>query len=900
MKKIIILCSIGLSLAFSLPAQTDNYGASDANKRFQPSLGTLGGETNFDYLNLKNHLGNSGVPMGSIGAGNVQFAPDGRFVRIAMNNIHLPIKKSTASFFSIWYNNGKEKKAVRLVNDQKFQYDMTSVSEIYYKGLFPRAEMSFGNSIPGVKIKIHAYSSLIPHDVKNSGLPVVFFDIELISETDNEIAIAFSWEDFIGRGIKEPESIEGMDGQIFRYGRDRLCNGERWSDRPLEQTFSEKWSLGNLSGIRQFAAKPLKPKRANFQNYVDEVVLLAEKTEDTELSILSSYNLGNGAEAWAMFRENGSFQDTGNSISYLTIPSIQDGASAIALKTQLKAREKKTLRFMLAWYFPETMIDRKNDIPEYYWTGGSDYGRYFHNYFHNLSSLVEYSYENRDYLLDKTQEWQQPILNSTMPDWYKFKLINSAYVIYTNMILNKKGDMTVNEGGMGGLAGTMDQRIASHPFYQKFFTQLDRSEMDIFADAQQSKGNITHFIGHYYFGMGTVGGRVPTEDSWMIDNTGGWIIQLAKDYQQTGDLKYLKRHVGRVHDGMSFLKSLMPKNLEIPIGSTTYDDFTHPPVYSYGASIYLATLKAASVISQAVGNAEKVKEYDEQFIRTQKDMIRTLWNGRFFSYGCEIDGSGRLDNILFTGQLGGQFVSRYCGWGDVISMDMVKASLVSQFKISLSKTPDYYANKVWDINQNRGIDNRGSQCWPFYLESYTGYSAMQAGYYADALDIMKHIQLVHLRKGWTWCQNLWNPAELSYMTAPVTWFSTDVLAGAGIDVPKQELRLSPTIEGKEKIILPLFYPVFWGQLTIDSSIKKITLEITKTYNQKVVISKIISEKGGESTDKKRIINIPAFEVKEGKTLDLSSYWNDIVQTKTEKAVLPCADKVDFITVKYQE
>ncbi len=900
MKKKILLCFIGISLALTMFAQTDNYGAGDANIRFQPSLGTLGGRTDFDYLNLKNHPGNSGVPLGGIGAGNVQFAPDGRFARIAINNIHLPIKRSTASFFSVWYNNGKEKKAIRLVNDQESQYDMASVPEIYYKGLFPQAEMNFGNSIPGTKINIHAYSSLIPHDVKNSSLPVVFFDVTLQSETDNEIAIAFSWEDFIGRGIKEPVSIEGMDGQIFSHGRDPLCNGERWPDRPLEQTFSEKWGWENLSGIRQFTAKPLKPKRANFQNYVNEVVLLAEKSEGTELSVLPSYNISNGTLAWKDFRKNGSFGSADKNVSYLSIPDQQNGGSAVSLKTKLKAGEKKTLRFMLAWYFPETKVDRNNDIPEYYWTGGSDYGRYFHNYFNSLTALVEYGYENRDYLLNKTQEWQQPVMNSTMPDWYKFKLINSAYVIYTNMILNKKGDMTVNEGGMGGLAGTMDQRIASHPFYQKFFTQLDRSEMDIFADSQQSKGNITHFIGHYYFGMGTVGGRIPTEDSWMIDNTGGWIIQLAKDYQQTGDLKYLRRHVGRVHDGMSFLKSLMPKNLEIPIGPTTYDDFTHPPVYSYGASIYLATLKAASVISQAIGNAEKVKEYDEQFVRTQKDMIRVLWNGRFFSYGCEIDGSGRLDNILFTGQLGGQFVSRYCGWGDVIPMDMVKASLVSQFKISLSKTPDYYANKVWDINQNKGIDKRGSQCWPFYLESYTGYSAIQAGYYADALDIMKHIQLVHLRKGWTWCQNLWNPAELSYMTAPVTWFSTDVLAGAGIDVPKQELRLSPTIEGKEKVILPLFYPTFWGQLTINPSSKKITLEITKTYNHKVIISKIISEKDGESTDKKRITDIPAFEVKEGRILDLSPYWNDIVQTKTEKAVLPNADNVEFITVKHQE
>lgn len=210
---------------------------------------------------------------------------------------------------------------------------------------------------------------------------------------------------------------------------------------------------------------------------------------------------------------------------------------------------------------------------------------------------------------------------------------------------------------------------------------------------------------------------------------------------------------------MDFLKSLMPEGLNIPIGGTTYDDFTHPPVYSYGASIYLATLRAAQVVAQAMKDTVRENEYKEQFDKTQKDMIRLLWNGRFFSYGCELDGSGRKDNLLFTGQLGGQFVSRYCGWGDVIPMEMTKASLVSQFKISLSKTPDYYANKVWDITLNRGIDNRGSQCWPFYLESYTGYTAWQAGYCQDALDIMKHIQLVHLRQGWTWCQNLWNPAS---------------------------------------------------------------------------------------------------------------------------------------------
>lgn len=899
MKKAILLIALLWLCIGSIQAQQGtDYGANQANTRFVASRGLLGGRTDYDWLALKNHPAASGVPLGGIGAGNIQFAPDGRFVRIGMNNIHLPIRKSVGSFFSIWHKSGKHVDACRLVHDSKWQYGLRGVTDCRYTGLFPRVTFVPEEVFPGVKVRINAFSSLIPHNIKDSSLPLVFFEVELETSEGGEYSIAFSWEDFIGRGIREPESIEGMDGQLFGQDRNTLCNGEMWPERPAEQTFAEEWHEGKLGGVRQFAAGALQPKRANFQNYVNEVVVLAQCDSTTSLSILPAYNLTNDKEkAWEAFRRNGAFPDAQQGVVMLSSPGKSSGGSAVALKTTLRSGEKKTLRFMLVWYFPELNVDRQNDPPEFYWAGGSDYGRYFHNFFPNLRRLVQYGVSERDRLKEQTLEWQRPILESSLPDWYKFKLINSGYVIYTNMILNKKGDVAVNEGGMGGLAGTMDQRISSHPFYQKFFTQLDRSEMMIFADAQQTHGNIPHFIGHYYFGMGTIGGRIPTEEGWMIDNTGGWIIQLAKDYEQTGDINYLKRYAGRVYNGMEFLRSLMPEGVEIPIGGTTYDDFNHPPIYSYGATIYLATLRAARVVAKAMGDEKRARSYEEQFERTQNDLIRMLWNGRFFAYGCETDGSNRLDNLLFTGQLGGQFVSRYCGWGDVVPMEMTRASVVSQFKISLSKTPDYYANKVWDIKLGHGIDQEGSQCWPFYLESYTAYAAMQAGYYDDALDIMQHIQLVHLRHGWTWCQNLWNPAELSYMTAPVVWFSTDLLAGAGLNVPAEELRLSPVVKGNEKIILPLYYPRFWGRVEIDPSRKRLKFVVTKVFEGRdITLSRIVAEQYGKSTNERTIVPIEPFTVSEGAVLDLSGQYDKIVQTHADPSVLPVADEVPFLRV----
>jgi len=878
----ILLLFTAFLLAAGARAQNDNYGADKANKRTVADTRTLGGRTDYDCLNLKDHPSRSGVPLGGIGVGNVEFAPNGRFVRIGMNNIHDPIAGSRAAFFTCWTKTKEKATVRRLVLDDTMQYGMAGMPHASFAGLFPQATWKATEGTLPVKLTLHAWSGLTPHDIKNASLPIVYFDVELEADQSCETALAFSWEDFIGKGIKDPLSLQGMDGQIL--ARSSLMNGEEWPEMPARTTLAEAFEVSAYRGVRQFAQRPIIPRKATFQNYVNEVALLACVT-DGDVSLLPGYDMDRGEEAWKLFIRQGAFERTENS-GQLSTPGARRGASAISIKTALKKGEKKTLHFMLVWFFPELKIDRATAEPGSYWPGGSDYGRYFHNYFGSLGQLVQYGIDQRNDIWKRTNEWQQPVLASSLPDWYKYKLINSAYVIYTNMILNKKGDMTVNEGGMGGLSGTMDQRISSHPFYQKFFTQLDRSEMEIFGDAQAFDGSINHFIGHYYVGMGTVGGRVPTENHWMLDNTEGWIIQIAKDYEQTGDLHYLKRWAGRIRDGMKFLKSKMPVAVEIPVGPTTYDDFTHPPVYSYGAGMYLASLRAAEVVANAIQDTAWASECRGQFERSQKDLMRMLWNGRFFSYGCQVDGSGRLDNILFTGQLAGEFISRYCGWGDIFSLPVIQSSLTSQFNISLSHSPDYYANKVWDIQQGKGIDQQGSQCWPFYLESYTAYPAIQAGYIADGLDIMRHIQLVHLRKGLTWCQNLWNPGDITYMTAPVSWFSTDVLAGAGLNVPRGELRLAPCLQNDSISIYPLFYPGFWATVTVDPQKKKVQVHITKTFgSDTITLKKLVVEPAGRSTDERRLISVAPFYVIAGATLDLSEHYQEIINARSEPKVL---------------
>ena len=882
-------------------SQNTQYGANEANKRFSPLNSLLGGQTDFDYLNLKNHPSASGVPLGGIGVGNVEFAPDGRFVRIGMNNIHIPEEKTDACFFALWQKTRRQTSVTRLVRDEQIQCGMQGLHTTYYKGLFPQVDLSFDKKeLQNVQLSIHAYSGLIPHNIKNSSLPVVFFDLMLQANEAVDISVAFAWEDLIGRGIKDPASSKGMDGQIFSATqRQKIVNGEQCPYLKPVTSFAQAFQCNNYYGVKQFIEKPIQPTRATFQNYVDEVAIIAEQQKGDFITVLPHYAIHDEA-AWKSFIDKGIFVASNVGKQPLSANGIYDG-SVVAVKTKLNKGQTKHIRFMLVWFFPELKIDSQTMSPDYYWRGGSDYGRYFHNYFHSIKELIYYAAAQKETIYRGIEEWQAPILTSTLPDWYKFKLINSAYVIYTNMVLNKKGDVTINEGGMGGLAGTMDQRICSHPFYQKFFTQLDRSEMNIFAYGQAADGSIPHFIGHYYFGMGTVGGRLPTENNWMLDNTEGWIIQLAKDFEQTGDTAYLQHHVGRVKDGLLFLQNKIQEGLHIPVGTTIYDDYHHPPVYSYGASMYLACLNAAKAIAIALNDNEWRHQCDEQFVSARNEMIQLLWNGKWFSYGCQTDGSKHIDSIVFTGQLGGQFISRYCGWGDILPMNYIQAAIVAQFKTSLYHTPDYYANKVWNVTDGRGMDMPGSQCWPFYLESYTGLTALQAGYVDDAMDILRHIQLVHLRKGWTWCQNLWNHASLNYMTAPVTWFSTDVLAGAGINIPRHELRLAPVLLNKNgNNIFPLFYPKFWAILKMDAACKKATLTIIKFFcTNNEFINKIIIELIGQPSNQHKQINIPSFVLRKNNVLDLSNHWQELSEAHWQSAVLPNADATDFLEVKKQ-
>ncbi len=895
MKKYLALMLLVASVAGAKPI---DYGAAKVNS-MAPTLGTKWSGTDaYNYLALTNHCGPSGVPLGGIGVGCFDYAPDGRFTRICINNWHAAdqsprIEEAPGTFLAVW----RDGQAKLLQRGADFA-GMAAAKQTVYRGLFPTAECRVdANTV------VRAWSGLVPHDVKDSSLPLAWIEVEVNNpgSTPQPVAVAFSWQDVIGRGLLDVTNLDLLRASPTVWGKEAAFDkaqkaGEStWVPLPRVPTHAEPFHVASLTGIRQFSAR-LRPVLKTYQNYNNQVAVLAGKSPGEEISELPAYPVDNPDAAWAEFRKQGKFPAASGVTALFNPGDSKEMASAVAVRLTLKPGEKRIVRFMVAWFQPELKIDPAKDDPATYF-GDSDYGRFYQNYFSSLSDLVRYAAANRGRIHAGTLAWQQPVLESTYPDWLKFKLINSAYTIYANSILNKAGLYTMMEGGMGGLAGTMDQQISAHPFWFKFFPQLERANLKLFGVNPGKDGEILHFDGHYYFGLDTCDGRTPVPDNWMVDNTGGWLLQLAEYWQQTGDRQWLQPFDEQIHRSLAFLRArIESKQFQIITGPTTYDDFWHPQLYAYNASTYPVFLRAGAVLLAALGHTNEAAACREQADISAHDAIRALWNGKFFAYGADLDGLHRRDDIMFSGQLAGQFLSRYLGWGDVYPMSDVKSSVLAQLQSNIAHSPDFYAPKVWSLTNHAAMTdprrpndpNARSTCWPFYLESYTAMAAIQAGYVNDGLNIMRHIQLVNLRNGWTWTQNLWQPGEVTYMTAPVTWFITDVLAGTSLNLPADTLSLAPVLlPGQDRAVLPVYFPRFWGIITADRKTHQLTFTITKVFSgPTITLRRIIAQPVGKGTDAGRVLEIPSFVIRPGRTLNLSSHWDEIMAGDFEAPLLP--------------
>lgn len=862
-----------------------------------------------DYMYLKNANGPSGVALGGIGVGYYEIDPTGKLTRNCINNIHESFTDSPkGSFVGVWDGTS----ATRLQRDAAETYGMKGYKDSYYTGLWPSVNIDFKNSYSGTAdMGFSAYSGLSAHNVKDSSLPVVYYDVVLKNDgnTSKTMSAVLSWGDIIGRGMRD-SSVE-MPSDL---------NGESadWYDMPTPQTYARGVQVKNggttYTGVMQYAKEQLLPKRATFQNYNNAFMILAEDTADTEVTVLKNFSV-NSSNALSAYTSTGKLlaYDTGE----VPLSSPTNGSrstsngSAVAVSSEVPAGKEVTVRLMVSWFMPEITDSQYENIRRF---STCDYNKYYHNFFSTIEEMTSYAIGIRSAQKSGINTWQEPILSSSMPEWLQFKQINSGYTLYTNGVLNKRGNFSTLEGGMGGYGGTMDQKMNSYAVYEKLFPMLNMTENRQFANVTGSSGEIQHFDVHYYYGIADYENTDnPTPAGSMIDNTGAWMMQMWNHYRQTGSDAYLREYYSVMKKSMRFLQNRYISGVHIPSYNTTYDDYSHPKVFIFSGTVWLYMLEIGRQWACVMGDTDLADAYAAEYKKAYDDvnLYYNEWSadlgyGGFYAYGSDgefITSKGKSGNvessIMFSGAMAGQFMSRMTGQGDVVPFDQFVSHMETFLETSVQQTSDYMAPKVYNLRTEQSLNWISSNCWPFYLESYGGMAAIQAGYLEDGLEILEHTSLVDLRLGYTWSRSLWTRIYLTYMTAPVSWMIGDVLAGTSINAPDHTLTLGPSCIASEgvgvgdNLSVTLYYPKYWATLTYDTSKGICTYKIIKTFYDEgdtlITFDTVIAQPAGVKTDGAEKISLDTvFTVKEGAVLDLSAHMSAFKATVKEKLLKPVA------------
>ena len=777
----------------------------------------------------------SGVPLGGIGCGKIELLTDGALGNFSINHNWDRQKGFTkGAFFAVYANNGAKKIAKVLRKGTNEYENVHRIATTKYLGRFPTAHIDFEDDELPINVTLDAFSPLIPHNIKDSSLPAAVFTFTVRNTSKNIVnaAILFSMENLLGWG-----------GDTKKKWLSRSGN--------KQQVFDSAGFSGLLFTTNQ-------SYESNRQNVVGQYLIGAEKQRGVQVSYCQNWDAkADTVPFWDRFSLSGTAENIQNKALY--------PAGAISAKIELKPGEERKLNFIFVWYMPYHITVSAQNIVK-------DNGHFYMNYFDGPGSIAEYIFKERQRLLFETKEWQNLVFESNFPQWLKLKLVNCAFPMFTNTVLTKDGKFAMLESpkDMKGALGTMDQRMASHAFLIQLFPELDMNELESFARCQQANGEITHLNGNVQEVIGSP--NVFYGITAWSDLSCSWIMQVLKLYRWTGNRDFLNKMYPRIKKALVFLKKTDLDHDFIPEGGSTYDYESLPRgSFIYSASCYLGALRSGMEAARAMDDTAALQIYEEDFNKTQKSIIKNMWETSYFIKWYNPK-TGNKNSNSFIAQFAGDWMSRLCGTGRTMPADKTKTAV--RYLLDTHLKP-FFPIPPMEINPEGRSTSNG-----VYLlqdEPYLGMEAIYEGFVDEGLEIIYRVYYA----GWIKNKSPWDQSlcyDLKgtqgglgwYMTNPTTWHVLNALSGSTLDIDQGILNIHPRLPSTLKELhMPILFSNFWCWLDYIPSNKKFTIKILKVFTDKpMVISKIIPNEDEPPVKLKK-----SFEIKKDMTIDLSGYWN---------------------------
>ncbi|GAB3655793.1 hypothetical protein GCM10028791_27230 [Echinicola sediminis] len=672
-------------------------------------------------------------PVGGIGTGNIQF--DGhavpRYWQIFNNMTHDFVPNS---FFAVREKgeNGVKVRALQTQDAGVFQ-KMKSLEAV---SAFPFLKYRFKDEL-SASISMEVFNPFIPTDLKNSGIPTVFYRFTIENPTEEEIEISLLASQQNAVGYSKVKNITEGDSFAARFQKSiarEVAVGNRSSlyGGNVNTTISnEGYSALLMSG----------PYREAEEHYGQMALMLFDDNGSAAAGqVTAQYD--NAQKLLEDFTDDGLIK-----VKNKTRPSAkgQTYSGAINVPVKLKAHEKKVINMALVWYFP----NGKNGGHLVSWDawGHGDWeglGNYYAQQWKRFDELLEYITTNYRDLVSETESFTQSFYETNLPYWLVERMGNQLNILHSRTIFHDKNNYVgLWEGagaGDGSCAGNCNHVWHYAQAHARLFPGLAR---------QIRKQTFEHI---------KEGGQIPYRQpagGEAFDGQCGDILGAYREHLLSEDSQWLQDHYGEIKMALNYLVNKYDADKDGWLSDapkhTTYDaSMTGNP--SYLTSLYHATLLAGAKMAQVVKDVDQGLEWEQLAERSIRHQEERLWNGQYYYQVPGVKRATDYENGCHSDQLLGQWWADQIGLGSLYSdyriSTATKAVLKNNFKANL-KNHVQKARKfameeepgmvvtTWPENDRTPYASGYSdEVWPTF-EYTIGSSLIKYGDFKEALTLLK-------------------------------------------------------------------------------------------------------------------------------------------------------------------
>jgi len=728
----------------------------------------------------------SGVAVGGIGAGCAELRKDGRFYNWSIFNNQpmytgpkLNFDEDSILFFMVRYGlAGKEPKIKLLqINDSPdfasqdaplyyFPW-LSCIERTEYSARFPFVNMKFTDSEMPVEVEMEAFSPFIPHDVKDSSLPVQIIRIKVKSKVDKPVDVM----------------LMGTLRNCVCYDvRDKL-----YTTKLIEKTdykLCEMTCTGVDATKGTFGTQSLSSLSADTTYYLGW-----EHRHPCLEMALRENKLPNRDETSKRTTHD---RQTGQQIS------LQRLFGTMAVSRKLAPGESFVHTFINAWHFPNLYTGARRN------QAGQVVGHYYSNFFESAAQVGEYVIQEKDNLSRRTRRFVEDFYDSTAPDFVLDQINSQLNTFVTSSWLIKDGTFGVQEGLTAkqawGPVATMDVSYYGSIPTSALFAELQRNMLLAHRKQQGENGAVVHGLRKGF--TGDVRGVAGAFD--RLDLPGQYVTMVLREYSWSNDRKWLEEMWPSAKAAIEYV--LKERDFDgdgLPDMEGIMCSYDNLPMYgtaSYIDSMWLAMMAQAATAARAIGDSDAEKKYSDILKKGTAKFEEKLWNGRYYRIWNDQGGKhGGLDEGCFTDQIIGEWAMHLSGLGEIFDKEHKRQAFENILRMSFK--PDFGlrncswpGDKFWhDIPDDMWVDQLNT-CWTG-VELEFASLLIYEGLYEEGLKVIKSVDDRYRKAGLYWDHQEFGGHYFRPMSA---WAILNAMLGLGINagtysfnpkVPDKNLKL---------------------------------------------------------------------------------------------------------------